>query len=412
MTIIPNLLDPSVPGDIIQKTGQTRKLNIGGINGVYPIYRIRLDALYYNDKNDRIASWLSKYKADNNIEDLDISDREPYNAIIEKLVSDSNPNAMEKTKKNIALIGQQESGVILKDGRIIDGNRRFTCLRKLSAENAHNSKYFEAIILECDYKNDNKTIKSLELGIQHGIDSKIDYNPIDRMVGVYNDITRDKLFTVTEYAQLTNERENDVKSLLDLSNLMVEYLEFIGEPNKFYIARENDIDGPLHEIMRILKKAKSDERREQYKQICFNILLNKPEGDMTRFIRQINSDIAGKDHEDTFIDEQMEHVLNTAVKVAELDSKAVDAREKISQIRENSGIKGGIKASIDKAVEKTRRVELKNKPLELLEKSIGVLDDVDLNVVRALTSEQQKELENKIDDLDDKLKAIRESIGE
>lgn len=410
--IIDNLLDLTLPKDIIQKTDQTRKINIGGKNEVYPVYKIRLDVLYYNDKNDRIASWLSKYKADSNNAILDTNNRDFYNNIIEKLVSDSNTGAMEKTKKNIELIGQQESGVILKDGRIIDGNRRYTCLRKLHSENIHNYNYFEAIILDCDYKNDNKTIKSLELGIQHGVDSKIDYNPIDRMVGVYNDITKDKLFTPKEYAQLTNDTENEVKNLLELSNLMIEYLEFIGEPNKFYIARENEIDGPLHEIQGIIRKAKSDEIKEKYKQIAFNILLNKPEGDMTRFIRQIRSDIVGRVHEDTFIEEQMTQVFDTSVKIASFEDKNIDARDKISKIRSDEKAKEKIKNSIDKAVEKSKRVQLKNRPLELLEKSIEILDEIDLNIVKVLTSDQKKELEDNVYILDDKLKLIRESIGE
>lgn len=58
---------------------------------------------------------------------------------------------------------------MLQDGRIIDGNRRFTALRQLQAE-AGTSQYFEAVILPFTYdaKADRAQIKRLELAIQMG----------------------------------------------------------------------------------------------------------------------------------------------------------------------------------------------------------------------------------------------------
>ena len=42
--------------DLVQKTDLTRKITYGGKTVAYPVYRVRLDALYYNDQNDRIAT--------------------------------------------------------------------------------------------------------------------------------------------------------------------------------------------------------------------------------------------------------------------------------------------------------------------------------------------------------------------
>lgn len=63
------------------------------------------------------------------------------------------------------MVDQREPGVVLSDGRIIDGNRRYTCLRKLSEKNDR-FKYFEAVILERNIENNAKQIKMLELFIQ------------------------------------------------------------------------------------------------------------------------------------------------------------------------------------------------------------------------------------------------------
>ena len=41
---------------VIDKTQLSRKLTIGGITKAYPVYRVRLDQVFYNDQNVRIAT--------------------------------------------------------------------------------------------------------------------------------------------------------------------------------------------------------------------------------------------------------------------------------------------------------------------------------------------------------------------
>jgi AGCS family alanine or glycine:cation symporter len=65
--------------------------------------------------------------------------------------------------------------------------------------------WFETVILDTSIDTDKKQIKMLELAIQHGEEKKVDYNPIDRLVGVYQDIIETELLTIEEYAQSTNE---------------------------------------------------------------------------------------------------------------------------------------------------------------------------------------------------------------
>ena len=145
--IINDLLKEGVEKNYVIKTDQRKKLTIEGQPIVYDVYKIDLNALYYNDKNDRIATWISKYKAEHNNEEFNTNDRENYNNIIQEFIVDSNQGAIDRTQSNIDLIGQQEPGVVLNDGRIIDGNRRYTCLRRLKEHNAMANGYFEAIIL-------------------------------------------------------------------------------------------------------------------------------------------------------------------------------------------------------------------------------------------------------------------------
>src|SRR5690625_3806485 len=315
------LLNDGVLSKYVIPTEYSRKLTIDGHTDSYQVFKIRLDQLFFNDQNDRIATWISKYKAENNVAELDVDDNN-YNDIIEQFIYESNPKAIEKTKNNIELVGQREAGVVLNDGRIIDGNRRYTCLRQLQRENPA-INHFEAVILDRNIQQNQKEIKLLELSIQHGEEGKVDYNPIDKLVGLYNDVIKNKLITVEEYQRTVNESMSSINKKLEQAELMVEFLEFINAPEQFYIARDLELDGPLGEVPAILKKAKTEEDKEDLKLVIFSNLAMKPQGDITRFIRKMKN-IVESEHADDFIEEQMEYVEKTAVKIEE--SEQVDTK--------------------------------------------------------------------------------------
>ena len=58
-----NLLKEGILQQAVVKTTLTRKLTVDGLTKPYPVYKVRLDWLFYNDQNDRIATWISQYKA-------------------------------------------------------------------------------------------------------------------------------------------------------------------------------------------------------------------------------------------------------------------------------------------------------------------------------------------------------------
>ena len=143
---IKNLLQ-LIGTEIVQKTTLTRKVTYAGKTAAYPVYRVRLDALYYNDQNDRIATWITRYRSENGADSLARLTSEAYNGVIETFIYESNPESIQKTQKNIALVGQREPGVALSDGRIVDGNRRYTCLRRIQRETSE-PIYFETVIMD------------------------------------------------------------------------------------------------------------------------------------------------------------------------------------------------------------------------------------------------------------------------
>lgn len=401
-----NLLKEGIENKTVIKTTLTRKLTVDGITSAYPVYKVRLDWLFYNDQNDRIATWISQYKSEHDGKAPNIEDKETYNSVIEKFIIESNPDAIKKTRNNIEMVDQREPGVVLADGRIIDGNRRFTCLRELSKKNDRFA-YFETVILDRNIENSAKQIKMLELAIQHGEETKVDYNPIDRLVGLYNDVVDTKLLTVEEYAKSTNEALGTVKMNIETAKLLVEFLEFINAPKQFYIARDLKVSGPIEELAKLIKKCHSEDEIEDLKICVFNNILMQTEGDMTRFIRNIKN-IIGSEYQEDFIEEQKELAMQVVEKLPEVGK--VNS-ETIREVMRNDDEMGqALKNSMELHLTKAKKTETRHRPIQLVEKATQFLEGIDINIISKMNDSELRRLERQISKLEEILSEIKENL--
>ena len=401
-----NLLKEGMEQKAVIKTALTRKLTVDGLTKAYPVYKVKLDWLFYNDQNDRIATWISQYKAQHEGKTPDTADREAYNNIIEEFIVASNPDAIRKTQMNIELVEQREPGVVLADGRIIDGNRRFTCLRRLAQKNERYG-YFETVILDRSIENNAKQIKMLELSIQHGEESKVDYNAIDRLVGIYDDVVETGLLTEEEYSRSTNEPLSDVKRRIEVAKLMVEFLEFINAPKQFYIARDLQLAFPLEELSKLLRKCHDDEEAEDLKIAAFNNILMQPSTDMTRFVRSIKS-IIGSDYQEEFLEEQRElaaQVIDALPPVGKMDTATI--RE---VIRANDEVVQSLERSMDKCLTKVKKNETRNRPVQLAEKATIFLESIDRHILLKLGDSELRRLDRQLTKLEAVIAQIRENL--
>ena len=397
-----NLLNEGIAQNAVIKTAMTRKLTIDGITKPYPVYKVRLDWLFYNDQNDRIATWMSKYKAQHEGFAPDISNREEYNSIIEQFIVESNPDAIKKTQTNIELVDQREAGVVLVDGRIIDGNRRFTCLRRLSKKNDR-FNYFETVILDRNFETSAKQIKMLELSIQHGEESKVDYAPIDRLVGVYNDIVETKLLSEEEYAKSTNESVGEVKKRVELSKILVEFLEFINAPMQFYIARDLQLYSSFEELHKLLKKCTTEDEKEDLKNSIFCNIIIEPMGDMARFIRKFK-DVIGSDYQEEFMEEQRELAEKTLELLPESGKVTTSVIRDVLRANEN------LRGEMERSIEKAKKKETHNRPIQLAEKATNALEDIDQNIILKMNDSELRRLDRQLDRLEKLLSEIRENL--
>ena len=373
---------------IVEKTGLTRKLTIQGQTRAYPVYRVRLDKLFYNDRNDRILTWISQYKDENGVDNFDGISLEDYNGIIESFVIKSNPTAIERTKNNIATFNQREPGVTLADGRIIDGNRRFTCLRLLNKEDP-SVNYFETVILGDDVGRSEKDIKMLELSIQHGEEQKVEYSQIELVIGAYEAIVDKQILSVEEYAACTNESIPDVKKRLDAAALIVEYLKFMKVPGQYHIARDMQAYTIFVEILPILNKCSNDREKENIKRSVFTNTMLEVFPDQRKYARNLKS-LYGTVPFKSYIQRE----TRTADTLSEeLEAYGIGGSNDLAEfIKGKTELKKEQSISFEKAMNQSQKAQTKNKPARNVTKCIELLMEIDTGVFSKLSQEERESL--------------------
>jgi hypothetical protein len=386
-----NLLKDGL-GTVVETTGLSRKITIDGATKAYPVYRVKLNQLFYNDQNDRIATWISQYKSEHGVDAFNSLSREAYNAIIEQFIIQSNEAAIEKTQMNISLVRQREPGVILSDGRVIDGNRRFTCLRRLAISQPE-FDWFETVILDTSIETDKKQIKMLELAIQHGEEKKVDYNPIDRLVGVYQDIIETELLTVEEYAQSTNETVFEVKKRIESAMLLADFLDYIHMPKQWHIARDYQVVSVITDLQPLLRKCATPEMQQKVKNAVFANIMMRTIGDSRKYIRNLSA-MMDTGFFSAYIKEQER--IGEALR-EDIDEAAPESKKDLDFfVSTHEEAAESLQLSLDKSLLKAKKHETRNRPSQIVSKSITLLRDVDTNIFEKLTDAEKENLRGQL----------------
>lgn len=396
-----------------QKPIATKKINIGGQVKNENVYRIPLDQLYYNDQNGRIGTWISKYESENgNISELPL---EEYNMVIEDFIVQSDKAKFKITKDNIRQLSQLETGVVFYDGRVIDGNRRFTCLRQLARETGDQKyNYFEAVIL--DENITEKNIKLMELTLQHGQESKVDYNAIEKLVSIYKDIIKNKLTTVAEYATSMATSISKVQKDVELAKLMEDFLEYINAPEQFYIARDLEIDGPLNEVYNIKKRLENDpDKWEEARVALYDNMLMKTtyqdSDDITRTIREFGKKVIPND-------ELFEEYSRNHSNISREINKKVSNVEKVTtsylrnEIRNDEELSKKVTDNMEDVLYIAKKSEIKKIPIEKINDANNSISKIDLTAVSKLRGDERREFSEELNILKDLIKKIEEKFNE
>ena len=392
----------------VQQSEITKKFSLRGQTAPRPVYRIPLDLVYYNNKNGRIATLISKWEADNGYKIAEL-DREKYNETIENYIIKSNEPAYKKTKKSIESISQREAGVVLSNGCIIDGNRRYTCLRRLHSEDGSGKYgYFEAVILDPEITAYEKEIKRLELELQHGQDEKVSYNPIESLIDVYKTVKEEKLLDEKEYADNSNKTVSAVKKDLAQAEIIIDFLDYINAPGKYYIAVDLQLDASVFEIYNIKQKL-SDEEWEKAKIVLYDNMLVKTIGDIKQLMRDIKL-IVTSEYFDSYFEEHYEMAKPLHQKLKE--TEVLDSDYIKDNIRADESLKKIMLAACENYKYTVAKTNIKRMPIEQMEDVYGLLNKIDQDSITHMVGEERQQFINNYNQVKEKINEIGSKINE
>lgn len=415
-----NLLEMAA-GNQLRKTGEKKKLSIRNqVDDKYDVYAIPLEYLYYNNQNGRINTMYKKYSSTNGLLSPKPGNSD-YNEIFEQFIYESNVQAMKDTKLSIEEKSQQEPGVVLPDGRVIDGNRRLTALRMIEREK-NITQYFNAVILplNANLKSDEKSIKELELDLQLGREERVNYDPIDRIFDVYNTIEVEKLMTIDEYKKASGAKSTKgINRDIRLAELIIKFIEIVapgGNPiDKFYLARDLKLDGPIEEIENTITKLKS-KNKEAIKEAVLVYMasskVNEDQKDTTRVMRDLKQNVL-QDHE------RLQHFLDAADEKVDVIMDAFEqsplksANELKTVLSQDTAAQKSVDSlvrSTNIIINKGKIINERTKALVELESVRDSLSEIDAEDFAELTADEHIQARDVIKDINDILYRLNKDI--
>lgn len=367
---------------------------------LYDVYRIPINELYYNENNGRIATWISEYKSDKNATPLEELSRDKFNELIETFVQKANnKESFKRTKEDILKKGQIKPGVILTDGRVVSGNRRFTILRQLYRE-TQSEKFanFDCFVLPVPKnENDNRYIKKIERKTQFAVDEKVDYDAVERLVDIYDTIEIQQLWSKSDYAKTFNLSLKDVDKMLSKAKIMIDFLNYKGMPNGYHYARKVKIDGTSQELVSIYDSVDKSEWN-RIRPIFYNCI-DENKGDKTRKIREL---VKMYKHN---ID-QFNQTLNDVV--------SADMSQDLNKVfgnRENSVDGNAIVSNIvSESIALNKKESARKKNIRILSETLSKIGTVDKDLLQYLSEEEKNEIKEILGSLEMQIKEIKERL--
>lgn len=389
----------------VNETTNVNTIQIGGANVECKVYEVRIDHLHYNIQNGRISTFVSRYRSEHGSLPQDPVERD---LVIERMIDQDNHQRLMKTKLDIGQKGQQEVALILTNGTVIDGNRRFTCLRMLSAEEA-SPRYLRCYIFPDTY--DERAIKGLELEIQLGRDEKVHYDPIARLVDI-NEWVNSGRMSSEEYRTHAGMSKSEMNTALAQINLIDEFLEIIEAPKAYQIAQDLMVDQPFKDLASKLKKCRNEDEREDLKLVVFSNVLSQNPGDRARDFRRImDLYLNSRRHGGSFAEEQISIAERSLEKLAERpENVAVTTEYLRDSIGADQQTKDDLQSSFERARRRSDNKRLKDSQLESISSARLTLEDVEPTLFEKLATEQLAEMNDELKGLIELADYLKRSV--
>jgi len=206
----------------------TRNLLIKGSIDVLPVYEIPISYLKLNIYNGRFSAEKKQKEMDLGHE-LDPLNSKHEKILLDLLLAPTDPKSKEFID-NIREIGQIDPGIITEDGILIDGNRRYTALKKLDTENPLGK--FSTMLVHRIMNLPPKEIYKLEITIQIRDPLKVNYHPINDLLKIKEGL---QFYNERELASILGWHTSKVKKYKDRLGLIEDFLTSINAEGCYYL---------------------------------------------------------------------------------------------------------------------------------------------------------------------------------
>lgn len=389
----------------LRETSNVHSVPVNGRNQDQRVYEVRVDRLHYNVQNGRIATFISRYQMEQGKLPKDPEERDD---LIEGMVERDNPARLRTTKLDIKAKGQQEIAIILSDGTVIDGNRRFTCLRMLSREESQ-PRFLRCCVFPDTY--DEKAIKSLELEIQLGRDEKVDYDPIARLVDINTWVNGGRM-TKDEYALHANMKPNEMNKALREIDALNDFLDFVGAPGAYHITQDMKLQGVVESLAPKLQKCRTEDDRQDLESVIFSNVLMGNLGDRARAVRDVcDYVLASFDGDREYVDEQIDLAGRVLEKFEGLPEGEEVSTEFIrDHVASDTDLASEQRASNEKARRRAGSSKIKNGQVRNVREALASLQSVDLDLLVKLSAEQLDDMSRGLEDVIERARQIAERV--
>ena len=160
-----------------------------------------------------------------------------------------------------------------------------------------------------------------------GTEEKLQYDPLDLAVDIYQTVVRDNLMTKKDYSNESNISVNEINNRIATIELSHDFLEFINaSPNSYFIIKDAKLYNPLYELAKRFSKnfPNKGPKYEQTKETAFTLLgkIVLTGGDSVREVRHYMDNIVNSPMNDEYNDAIEETVEDFRDK---LDSKPIES---------------------------------------------------------------------------------------
>lgn len=243
----------------IRKAGNTcgtKDIYYKDKNQTMGVFDIPLGCLIFNRHNGRIATFVKTYEKEHGSIDAETKQGKK---LIAGFLWKSKEDRNKRTQKDLLQKGQLECGIVTADGVVIDGNRRFMLLEENAKKHSHPNPYFKAIILRDTLADNPKEIMCLETIYQMGVDSKVDYNPIQKYLKCRD--LKCQGYSEAEIAGMMGEKSAaDIEKYLSILALMDKYLKTCDCDGMYRILEVKKLEGHFVDLSNYLSRYKNERK--------------------------------------------------------------------------------------------------------------------------------------------------------